>query len=213
MENKNSFSEEEVVRRHCFRMMLESVFIPNMIQSVIDGNATYELLYSTNVWKEILDIADDNFHFEWDNFRCQISKSDINGKNYVLYLFPSVEKVHESICGIVMYDNSTNKAKYFTLETSFFDRYVIGSSNGKEHHSYGFLPTTDDYNYNTMMRDFCNWVFYKSEDATPVISSPIPNCYIDIKNDNLKEEYTKWVMKDMEALSSWDVFSGSIPSY
>ena len=74
MENKNSFSEEEVVRRHCFRMMLESVFIPNMIQSVIDGNATYELLYSTNVWKEILDIADDNFHFEWDNFRCQISK-------------------------------------------------------------------------------------------------------------------------------------------
>ena len=185
MENKNSFSEEEViVRRHCFRMMLESVFIPNMIQSVIDGNATYELLYSTNVWKEILDIADDNFHFEWDNFRCQISKSDINGKNYVLYLFPSVEKVHESICGIVMYDNSTNKAKYFTLETSFFDRYVIGSSNGKEHHSYGFLPTTDDY-----------------------------NCYIDIKNDNLKEEYTKWVMKDMEALSSWDVFSGSMPSY
>ena len=193
MENKKSFSEEEVVRRHCFRMMLESVFIPNMIQSVIDGNATYELLYSTNVWKEILDIADGNFHFEWDNFRCQISKSDINGKNYVLYLFPSVEKVHESICEIVMYDNSTNF--------------------GKEHHSYGFLPTTDDYNYNTMMRDFCNWVFYKSEDATPVISSPIPNCYIDIKNDNLKEEYTKWVMKDMEALSSWDVFSGSMPSY
>lgn len=115
-------------------------FIPNLIELSIKNTKTwYEFIYFQSNIDWILNTVLVNEKYECDFDVTELSAEVFTDKNYavIVYTFPHPSKMPLAKYGAIV----LNKLgiKYFTLEKSMEDKWVLGGMSGKEHINYGFV--------------------------------------------------------------------------
>ncbi len=153
--------------KHSYRYFLQYKFIPDLVAGVSKGEISPNDILATEGWEEFMKKhVDENFFLEWDELHCDGIK--IND-TYVmaLYIFPKPRQVPEAAFGAVLINTTDNDAKYYTLEYSFDDAWVLGSMNQTTHTNYGNLE-------NPSLKNFIDWVIERSQGAKPAMRATLP---------------------------------------
>ena len=108
-------------------------------------------LLDTKKWEIFLKSALNlDYSFKSGDFRCQLCRINDN-YDAVVYMFPKPLQMPEAAYGIVLIDNRTKFASYYTLEMSINDMWVIGAPDISGHSNYGTLENPD-------FESFFSWV-------------------------------------------------------
>ena len=130
--------------RHEIRYHVQQFFIPELAECVKDGYLPYIALFPSAQWYSNLrmdyEVEDLKVAKVWENFE----KIQVDEENMiVLYTFPKPEDVPEAIYGAVLFNQTTNELKYFTLEASYNDRWAVCCRDTSMHSCHGFWDSAD----------------------------------------------------------------------
>lgn len=141
-------SEEE---RHVYRTFLQYRFIPGLVLGIPACRLGATELMMTDTWPGAMKrIYGRKFYLEWDELKCKELYVD---KNHIiiLYIFPKPILVPEAAYGAVLINTSSKMARYFTLEMSFENTWIIGTQTAERH--YSICPLD-----NPSLDNFIGWV-------------------------------------------------------
>ena len=127
--------------------------IPELVDGVTDGKYKPEALWSdeSGLRGYLRRDCDPSMQAEWDAFR--IMRVDNYGDyKLIIYQFPEPKEVPEALYGAVLLDTTTNTADYYTLEYSYNDKWVYGSTSRGHHANYGEVDSPD-------LELFVAWIF------------------------------------------------------
>lgn len=145
---RHELSAEE---RHACLSAVQFRLIPYVVSSVNKGKLDVMELLDTKKWEIFLKSAlNIDYSFKSGDFRCQLCRINDN-YDAVVYMFPKPLQMPEAAYGIVLIDNRTKFASYYTLEMSINDMWVIGAPDISGHLNYGTLENPD-------FESFFSWV-------------------------------------------------------
>lgn len=123
---------------------IEYGFFTELLNAVNDGKMSPEALMNED-WlrKQIANcINEQSMLGLWRKF--EIFRVEKHGSyRVIIYQFPEPEEVPEAVYGAVLLDTTTNTAEYYTLEYSYNDKWVYGSTNAYKHFNYGEVDRPD----------------------------------------------------------------------
>ena len=131
-------------RQYEIRYHVQQYFIPEMVESVKDGYLPFIALFPSAQWYINLrmkyELQELKVAKVWENFE----KIEVDEDNMIiLYTFPQPEDVSEAVYGAVLLNNSANDLKYFTLEASYEDKWVVCSRDTSMHLCLEFWDSAD----------------------------------------------------------------------
>lgn len=138
-------------KRHASLYKLQYGFIPALVSKVALGDIPLMELTRLDVWEFTLpQLYGKDFFVEWNEMSCE--KIELNENCHILfYTFPKPQRIPDAAFGAVLVNTKLNYIKYFTLEQSLKDNWVIGSVSPEKHYSFSFLSSPDS-------KEFLEWV-------------------------------------------------------
>lgn len=135
---KNSSPSIDPEARHLGLYFLEYQFIPTFIGPFERGGHTDAMFLNIGNWEKLFKTTfKDQHKIEWK--KLHVTKSMMNGKEYIVYTFPEPKEVPEAKYGVVVLNPSEHRASYYTMEYSFGGDWVMGSNGGGSHFNLGSL--------------------------------------------------------------------------
>ena len=136
--SKKSSPSLDPETRHLGLYFLEYQFIPRFIGPYERGGHTDAMFLNIGNWEKIFKTTfKDEHKVEWK--KLSVVKSELNGKEYILYTFPEPRQIPDAKYGVVVLNPSEHKASYYTMEYSLGGDWVMGSSHGDMHFNMGSL--------------------------------------------------------------------------
>lgn len=116
--------------------------IPAIVDGVTDGKYKPEALWDdeSGLRGYLRRDCDPSMQAEWDAFRI-VRMDNYGDYKLILYQFPEPKEVPEAVYSAVLLDTTTNHADYYTLEYSYNDKWVYGSTSRGKHFNYGEVDT------------------------------------------------------------------------
>lgn len=138
-----NFSEE----LHDSRYFLQYEYIPMLVAGVNDGYLPPTALHMVKEWPI------------WESYEWELGfyadRLDVDDNHMVIfYNFPEPQGIPEALYGAVLVNKLTDKAEYYTLESSYNDSWMLGSMTTESHRCFGPLGTRD-------RSKFLEWVVNK----------------------------------------------------
>ena len=126
--------------------------LPNLVDAITDGKCGNGALGDEEWLREYLRRGcDEECVPLWDEFR--IVQIERYGEYvFFVYRFPLPEAVPEALYGAVLLDSTTNHADYYTLEYSYNDKWVLGSTSRGKHSNFGEINSPN-------LEQFVAWIF------------------------------------------------------
>lgn len=138
-------------RRHAYRMFLQYKFIPGLVMGIPMRRLGATELMMIDTWPGAMKrIYGRKFYLEWDEFKCKELYVD-DEHIMIVYIFPEPILVPEAAYGAVLINTSSKMARYFTLELSFDNVWIIGTQTAERH--YSICPMD-----NPSFDNFVGWV-------------------------------------------------------
>ena len=122
-----------------------------IVDGVTDGNINPEALSDESGLRVYLQLdCASSMRNEWEAFK--ILRVDNYGDyKLIVYQFPEPKEVPEALYGAVLLDTTTHRAEYYTLEYSYNDKWVYGSTSRGKHFNYGEVDSPD-------LEQFVAWI-------------------------------------------------------
>lgn len=116
--------------------------IPAIVDGVTDGKYKPEALWDdeSGLRGYLRRDCDPSMQAEWDAFRI-VRVDNYGDYKLIIYQFPDPKEVPEALYGAVLLDTKTHRAEYYTLEYSYNDKWVYGSTSRGKHFNYGETNT------------------------------------------------------------------------
>lgn len=130
--------------RHEIRYYVQYIFLPELVQSVSEGYLPGIALFPSPLWyynlRQKYDMEELNAAGVYERFE----RIDLDENHMlILYVFPQPQEMTEAVFGAVMLNTVTCEAEYYTLESSFDDRWVLGHKTTSSHSNFGSLDSAD----------------------------------------------------------------------
>lgn len=130
--------------RHEIRYYVQYIFLPELVQSVSEGYLPGIALFPSPLWyynlRQKYDMEELNAAGVYERFE----RIDVDENHMlILYVFPQPQEMTEAVYGAVMLNTVISEAEYYTLESSFDDRWVIGYKTTSSHSNFGSLDSAD----------------------------------------------------------------------
>jgi hypothetical protein len=130
--------------RHEIRYHVQYVFLPKLVESVSEGYLPSIALFTFAPWyynlRQYYDIKELKDVGVYERFE----RIDVDENHMlILYVFPQPQEMTEAVYGAVMLNTVTCEAEYYTLESSFDDRWVLGHKTTSSHSNFGSLDSAD----------------------------------------------------------------------
>lgn len=134
--------EKEI--RHEILYHVQSVYLPELVESVSEGYLPSIALFPSAQWyydlRQYYDIKELKAVGVYERFE----RIDVDENHMlILYVFPLPQEMTEAVYGAVMLNTVTSEAEYYTLESSVDDRWVIGHKTTSCHSNLGSLDSAD----------------------------------------------------------------------
>lgn len=143
--------------RHLGLYYLEFQYIPTFLGPYERGGHTDAMFLNIGNWEKIFKtMFKDQYKVEWS--KLHVTKSSLNGKEYIVYTFPEPRQMPEAKYGMVVLDPVKQKASYYTMESSLGGDWVLGSyASGGTRFNMGFLGK------NATIKEFTNRIVQMEE--------------------------------------------------
>lgn len=130
--------------RHEIRYHVQYVFLPELVESVSEGYLPSIALFPSPQWyynlRQEHDVEELNAAGVYEGFE----RIDVDEKRMLIFItFPQPQEMPEAAYGAVMLNMETGEAKYYTLESSFNDKWVLGQMTTRSHSNFGSLDSAD----------------------------------------------------------------------
>ena len=144
------------------RQRKSDIYIPEfrwfggLIDAVCDGETPIEAL-SDEAWmrKQIQASCSPQGAQAWESFKIE-RIIPLDEYKLIVYEFPQPRCVPEALYGAVLLHVPTHQVDYYTLEYSYNDKWVLGSTDHRIHRNYGETDKSD-------IAAFVEWVLSGSK--------------------------------------------------
>ncbi len=141
--NNTKVTDENLTEKIRFQYWYEFEYrcIPFLVNQfkTVDHNVQLFLQAKTIFTEQI--ICDVKYEFDWYNYHVNLIQQ--NGNTYIIYKFPYIELVPAAKYGIVSIKNKQQDVRYYTMEKSFSNSWILGSKDNDTHINYGPLENSN----------------------------------------------------------------------